>query len=418
MFRTWIVIAAAAAAAGTGTPEGWRSWSPRSEIAPRFSVDSKGGRRGGPALRIDGGQTAASYGAWQRRIDGIAPGKNYRLTAWYRARGIAQERRSVGVRLEWLDERGRRARPPDYALDAGREQGWVRIEHNAQAPPNARSVVIGLSLGWAAGGTVWWDGVDLAEAAPRDRAVRVATVYHRPSGTKSAAESVEQFCRLIEGAGIERPDIVCLPEGITVIGTGKSYADVSEAVPGPTTARLGATARKLHSYIVAGVYERAGAAVYNTAVLVDREGRVAGKYRKTHLPYEEAEAGLTPGDAYPVFATDFGKVGMLVCWDAQFPEPARALALAGAELILLPIWGGNEVLVKARAIENHVYLATSSYDMKTFIVDPTGAVLAEAGTQRPVASIEVHLDRKLLQPWLGDMKARTWKERRPDITVR
>jgi predicted amidohydrolase len=193
---------------------------------------------------------------------------------------------------------------------------------------------------------------------------------------------------------------------------------VSEPVPGLTTARLGALARKLRSYVVAGLYERVGEVVYNTAVLVDRSGEVAGKYRKTHLPYEEVEAGLTPGDSYPVFDADFGRVGMLICWDVQFPEPARALALRGADLILLPIWGGNETLARARAIENHVFLVTSSYDMKTFIVDPTGAVLAEATPERPVAVAEIRLDRKILQPWLGDMKTRTWKERRSDIPVR
>jgi predicted amidohydrolase len=152
-------------------------------------------------------------------------------------------------------------------------------------------------------------------------------------------------------------------------------------------------------------------------VLLDRTGKLAGKYRKTHLPREEVEAGLTPGDSYPVFDTDFGKVGLMICWDLQFPEPARAMALKGAEVILLPIWGGSEVLAKARAIENHVFLLTSSYDMKTFIVDPAGAVLAETTTEKPVAVAEMHLDRKILQPWLGDMKPRTWKERRPDIPV-
>jgi predicted amidohydrolase len=155
--------------------------------------------------------------------------------------------------------------------------------------------------------------------------------------------------------------------------------------------------------------------IYNTAGLIDRKGNLAGTYRKTHLPYEEVEGGITPGDSYPVFTTDFGKVGILICWDIQFPEPARALALQGAEMILVPIWGGSEVLARARAIENHVFLVTSSYDMKTFIVDPAGSVLAEAGAGAPIAGAVIDLDRKILQPWLGDMKTRTWKERRPDL---
>jgi predicted amidohydrolase len=255
------------------------------------------------------------------------------------------------------------------------------------------------------------------DPSPRQRVVRAITIYHRPRGTKSAAESVAGFCKLVEAAAAQKPDVICLPEGITVIGNGKSYPEVSEPIPGPTTRTLGGLAAKLGCYIVAGIYERVGSVIYNSAVLLDRKGQVAGVYRKTHLPREEVEGGLTPGDEYPVFQTDFGKVGLMICWDLQFPEPARALALQGAEVILLPIWGGSEVLARARAIENHLFLITSSYDMKTFIVDPTGSILAEATTEHPIALAELQLDRALLQPWLGNMKPRTWKERRPDIPV-
>jgi predicted amidohydrolase len=214
-----------------------------------------------------------------------------------------------------------------------------------------------------------------------------------------------------------RTDIICLPEGITVVGTRQSYYDVGETLPGPTSERLGTLAKELKSYVVAGIYEKEGSVLYNTAILVGRDGKLVGKYRKTHLPREEWEAGITPGGEYPVFETDFGKVGLIICWDVQFPEPSRAMALAGAEVLLLPIWGGNETLAKARAIENHVFLVSSSYDMKTFVVDPEGKVLAEATKEEPVAFAEMKLDRKIFQYWLGDMKARTWRERRPDLAI-
>ena len=93
------------------------------------------------------------------------------------------------------------------------------------------------------------------------------------------------------------------------------------------------------------------------------------------------------------------------------------MALKGAEIVLLPIWGGSEVLARARAIENHIFLITSSYDMNTFIVDPAGKVAAEATKDHPIAGAALHLDRKIYQPWLGDMKNRTWKERRADIPI-
>jgi predicted amidohydrolase len=401
-----------------GRPAGWQTWSPRPEIAPRFSMDRQAGRDGTGALRIDGGGNPGSYGAWQYRVADVKAGRFYHLTAYFRAAGVPNERRSVSVRMLWLDSRDRRVRPPDYALDVGVERGWARVEHRSPAPEGAQNLVIELALLWAPRGTVWWDDIQiLEEPSPHERVIRAVTIFCRPRNARSSEAAVAEFCALAEKSAPQKPDIICLPEGITLVGTGKTYADVSEPVPGPTTEKLGSLALKLHSYIVAGIFERVGKLVYNTAVLIDREGHLAGSYRKTHLPYEEVEGGISPGSSYPVFVTDFGKVGLLICWDVQFPEPARALALHGAEVILLPIWGGSEVLARARAIENHVFLITSSYDMKTFIVDPAGAVMAEANENAPIAAADINLDRKILQPWLGDMKTRTWKERRPDIPM-
>ncbi|MCL2639415.1 MAG: heparinase II/III family protein, partial [Phycisphaerales bacterium] len=201
---------------------------------------------------------------------------------------------------------------------------------------------------------------------------------------------------------------------------GSTCIKNSEAVPGgPTCKVLSELAKRHHCYVCAGLYEYHGGPIYNTAVLYDRDGKFVGKYNKTHLPREESEAGLTPGDTYPVFDTDFGKVGIMICWDVHFPEPARSLALQGAELILLPIWGGNETLTRARAIENHVYLISSSYHMKNMILDPMGNSLAEApGNGVGLITAEIPLGKQIIQPWLSDMKNRIWGERRGDIAWR
>jgi predicted amidohydrolase len=397
----------------------WTVFSPRDEIAPRCVVDREGGRSRDGALKISAAGNPGAFGGWTYKVPGIEGGNSYRFIAWYRAKDIPHERRSIIARLEWQDARGHPLRPPDYALDQQQKAGaWTKVELITPVPTNANQVKIELAMGFAENGTVWWDDIALEkESSPPNRIVRAATLYCRPRGTKSAAESVEKFCALAEQTASQHPDVICLPEGITVVGNGKSYADVSEPVPGPTCERLSKLAKTLHSYIVAGIYERDQQIVYNTAVLIGRDGKLVGKYRKTHLPREEWEAGITPGDSYPVFTTDFGKVGLTVCWDVQFPEPCRAMALKGAELILLPIWGGSDILARARAIENHVFLISSSYDMKSFIVDPTGKVLAEATQSAPVAFAELRLDEKIFQPWLGDMKNRTWKERRSDIPV-
>jgi predicted amidohydrolase len=395
----------------------WTTWSPRAEIAPKFDMDVKGGRHGSKALRIQS-ENESHHGGWTTELKGIEEGKTYAFSGWVRAKNIPHPTRSIISKLEWLDADGKPLRAPDFAIDSSAEGDWSRVHLTTPAPKGAKGVRIQLASAFASKATVWWDDVSfgLASEVP-NRVVKAATIFLRPRGTKSASESVERFCELAERERERKLDILCLPEGITVIGNGKSYAEVSESIPGPTTERLGSLARKLGSYVVAGIYEREGSIVYNTAVLVARDGKLVGKYRKTHLPREEWEAGITPGNEYPVFDTDFGRVGLIVCWDVQFPEPARAMARQGAEILLLPIWGGNETLAKARAIENHVFLVSSSYDMKTFIVGPTGDVLAEATAEKPFAMAELKLDEKIFQPWLGDMKNRTWKERRPDIAV-
>ena len=159
-------------------------------------------------------------------------------------------------------------------------------------------------------------------------------------------------------------------------------------------------------------------AVYNTAVLIDRLGNVAGKYRKVYLPREEIEDGLTPGSHYPVFQTDFGTVGLMICWDSNYADPARALALQGAELILMPIWDGNETLTRARAIENQVFLVTSSYGDPSLILDPTGKTLALTTQQGTAAISTIDLNRRYDEKHLGNMRERLMKELRLDVQMK
>jgi predicted amidohydrolase len=168
---------------------------------------------------------------------------------------------------------------------------------------------------------------------------------------------------------------------------------------------------------VAGILEKDGSTVYNTAILLDREGNLAGKYRKVSLPREEIEGGVTPGDSFPVFDTDFGKVGIMICWDVSFPEAARTLAFNGAEVIMMPIWGGHLTLAKARALENQVYLVSSTYDMKSAVFDQEGEIIGEASDENPVVVVEVDLNERKYWPWLGDFKNRIRREMPPQSAL-
>jgi len=120
-----------------------------------------------------------------------------------------------------------------------------------------------------------------------------------------------------------------------------SRFDLAEPIPGPTTDTLGRLARELDIVIVASLFERRAAGVYhNTAVVLERDGRIAGRYRKMHIPddpgyYEKYY--FTPGDlGFRPVDTSVGRLGVLVCWDQWYPEAARLMALAGADVLLYP----------------------------------------------------------------------------------
>jgi predicted amidohydrolase len=108
----------------------------------------------------------------------------------------------------------------------------------------------------------------------------------------------------------------------------------------------------------------------------------------------------------------------MICWDVHYTDPARALALQGAELILLPIWGGNLTLTRARAIENSVFLATSGYDIASLILDPKGETLAASEANGSVALATIDLGRRYTWEWLGNMRARFMREVRLDVPVK
>ena len=406
-----LLCAALAPAADVPLPDGWKPWAARPEIAPRTFVENQ-------TLAISGNSNAAAYGGWEYTVP-VEPGKWFRFSAFYRAEGLTYERLQVVSRLDWRTAAGKRAGQPDYAWQTTREGDWRHVTLEAPAPANAANVTVQLYLANAPYATVWWRGVSLAPIpAPAPRPVTIAALNFQPAKvTGSSAETLRQFIETIEKTVPPKTDLILLGEGITAVRTGKTYAEVAETIPGPTTENLSEVAKGHQSWIVAGLYEREAATIYNTAVLIDREGRIAGKYRKVYLPREEIEGGLTPGSHYPVFQTDFGKVGLMICWDVQYADPARALALAGAELILLPIAGGSEALGKARAIENHVFLAASGYDYPTTILDPNGETLARAPERGTAAVATIDLSRRYPDPWLGDMRGRFMKELRLDVPV-
>lgn len=407
------------APAAGGMPAQWRVWAARAEIAPRAYIDKTHSRGEAGSLAVSGNLNVAAYGGWERTLEGVEAGKWYGFSAYYQAEELSYEPLQVVARLSWETSDRKIAGRPDYPYVVKREGEWTRLSLDVQAPEKAARVTLQLYLQNAPAATLWWDDIVFEPIpAPGPRLVTVASINYRPGKKNgSAAGNIQSFINAAEKAIPGKVDVILFPEGTPAVDTGLAYADVAESIPGPITRQFGDLAKKRGAYVVAGVYEREGNAVYNTSVVIDRRGEVAGKYRKVYIPREEIEVGITPGSEYPVFDTDFGRIGMMICWDSEYPDPARALALKGAEIIFLPIWDGEPTLVRARAIENHLFLVESSYGSPTQILDPEGNQLALAAQIGTAAVATLDLNRRYKDPWLGDMRARMMKEHRGDLAI-
>jgi N-carbamoylputrescine amidase len=187
---------------------------------------------------------------------------------------------------------------------------------------------------------------------------------------------------------------------------------LAETIPGPTTDSLSRVAKQKKVVIIVSLFEKRAAGVYhNTAVIIDADGKIAGKYRKMHIPddplyYEKFY--FTPGDlGFNTHDTRFGKVGTLVCWDQWFPEAARLTALSGAQLLFYPTaigWlpgekdemnmaqhSAWETIQRAHAIANGIFVVVVNrvghegqlnFWGQSFVVDPFGRIIAKASADK------------------------------------
>jgi N-carbamoylputrescine amidase len=228
-----------------------------------------------------------------------------------------------------------------------------------------------------------------------------------------------------------------------------SLFDLAEPIPGPTTEKISRLAREAGVVVIASLFERRTAGVYhNTAVVIDANGALLGLYRKMHIPddplyYEKYY--FTPGDlGFKAFDTQFGRLGVLVCWDQWYPEAARLTALRGASVIFYPTaigWHPKEkaefgtaqhqaweLMQRAHAVANGVYVAAVNrvghegatdggldFWGGSFVSDPFGTVLQRASHDREEVVI-VPCDLKRLEevrrnwPFLRDRRIDAYQD--------
>jgi len=224
--------------------------------------------------------------------------------------------------------------------------------------------------------------------------------------------NLEKICFWLKTAVKEHgAELVVFPESITTgFAPGmppEEFYDLLNYVPGPETDQIGALARELKVHVVLPMYEKSKEknVIMNSSILINDEGEIAGIYRKTHpFPTERLGGGgwTTPGKEAVVVDTKLGKIGMIICYDGDFPELSRVLAIHGAEIITRPsaflrsfeIW---DITNKARAYDNYVYIiATNSvgvdaeenyYFGSSMIISPIAQKLGQArGTEEIISA--------------------------------
>ena len=255
--------------------------------------------------------------------------------------------------------------------------------------------------------------------------------------------NVDAVCNLLDRAGESGADLVCTPEDLMGCNwtsfypdDGAIYRHFTEELPGPTSEKLGHLARKHNMHIVSNIVGKDGDNFFNTSFLIDRQGRITGKYRKTHLAPDESHY-LQPGREFPVFETDIGRIGITICFDMWFPEVARIYGLAGADIIVHTTYGvcmpgEQEQLLRqrCRALDNTVYLMMavyggveeSSHPGRSCIIDTAGNVIADAGYRGDkITTAMIDMDYHRTDEWdrersgIAEIRPRMLMYRHPEI---
>jgi hypothetical protein len=235
-----------------------------------------------------------------------------------------------------------------------------------------------------------------AVGAPLDRGklsgrqVKVATIALGYGGEH--AVKLELALQHLEVAGRRGADIACFCEGFVGVQP--------EAIPGPTTRAVAAVAKKHAMYVVCPIYEQSGDQVYNTAVLIDRKGDIAGYYHKTYVFYgEQANPGR---DGVKAFDTDFGRIGILICFDVNFPELWQQLAELDVELVFWPSSLNHCGLLSAYAMLHDYWIVCVGGGC---VVDFAGEIVPHEEEPMPTQRLTMlDLDRTIVAAYPDDKR--------------
>lgn len=229
-------------------------------------------------------------------------------------------------------------------------------------------------------------------------------------------KGLEEIATLVDQEGARSVDLIALPE----TWTGQA-GHIPETLEGPTITAMAALARKHHMYIVCPIDRLEGVRRVNSAVLLDRQGRVACIYNKIFPFWSEfdVQPPVRVGFEAPVHQADFGRVGMAICFDANFPEVWKRLADQGAELVIWPSAYSAGTTLQAHALMYHFYIVSATGTRDCIVYDITGEeLLYEKSEEINISRITLDLDRGIYHVDFNREKLdRLLRERGDDVEL-
>lgn len=236
------------------------------------------------------------------------------------------------------------------------------------------------------------------------RNVWIASITQDGITGRDWKEAVQAAVKQAENALPFKPDIYCFPEMFHVAqltGTQPPVTNAAEDGSGRVIAPLQAFAKLHRCYVICPVITVENGIYYNAGMVIDRQGKVMGEYRKTHTTVSEMGKGVSPGPIDPpVFQTDFGVIGIQICYDIEWPEGWQKLVEKGAEIIFWPSAFGGGKKVNTRAWTNQVTVVSSTWKGTTKICDPVGNDIIGSGIwSRWGVCALVNLEKVVLHSW-------------------
>jgi N-carbamoylputrescine amidase len=327
----------------------------------------------------------------------------------------------------------------DY-VDADDDEDRTEFSAELVAPEGAAAVTVRCTLRWTARGAVVWSEPEVEDlgvwvARPPVRVAVATGLEEMTNGSPSSLQHcVDRYAGLAQKAcGDMGAELVALPEICLQWNLPEHPYDCAIEVPGPETDRFAEIARAHGAVIVVGLLERSSDAVYNSAVVIDGDGQMAGVYRKVHLASTEAMSGVLPGDGFPVMETRVGRLGCTICMDSSAAESARMVGLNGADFLVLPIMGDHRAsrwtpgtphldedrwrcIQRTRAMDNQLCMVIArNRGRGSCVIDRSGEVLAYNDGNQDLVVADVARDDGYRKWNGGCFRQVNWRQRRPHL---